>query len=105
MNNIERCLTCTAEKCSGNYPKCQGGRNERKRTALNQLGKGNATLLICLLAKLGYKRSEIAKICATPNSTVGTLLKAGLRKGLVTEDIIETSRTYARKKVSMEEGA
>ena len=96
MPSIETCLNCTEETCSGNYPNCKKGKRKNRRSKLRELGHGNGTVLICLLAKLGIPRAEIASIVGSTQSDVGSLLNAGRKRGLITQEEIDATRLYAK---------
>jgi len=102
---IERCLNCTMEKCSGNYPTCLNPPRPKKeyvpktkyrQKKLRCLEHGEAVILIGLLAKLGKNRKEIADICETQCQDIRSLLKLAVRKGLITQEqmVATRIRTY-----------
>ena len=100
-SEIKACLNCKAQECDGNYPYCSGGKKRQyKRTKLRALGKGNATVLVSMLIKMGYPVKEIAKICDTSIYSIASLIKVALRKSLVTEEQVEAIRIYKKHKPS-----
>lgn len=96
MTDVNTCLNCTLPKCNGDYPHCQP--KVRKRSKLKELDKGDGTTLVCLLARLGYTVPEIMTITDAQDPSIRAMLRQGVKKGIISEEVIDDIRIYNKRK-------